>query len=330
MTNRDDSFLAKWRSERPNFERWGAFVCAHLTETLTNELGAKAFSSFYKVPSEPRVKDSQSLLQKAYYRNKNYADPFAEIEDKVGVRLVLLLGEEVDLVGKLIEAETSVWVANKARDHHEEIEKKPYEFDYQSLHYVVKSKGNISFQGYDIPDGLPCEIQVRTILQHAYSELAHDTLYKPSVQSTPRMKRSAAKSMALIEATGDYFNEVSLLISEASSAQTKMSKYLVEAYQELVSAPPRGEESPLNKIMIDYYDGFSDLSPEGLKEWILDHGFIGNRIRERMESQMVFQLPAILLTYYAASVAPNQSKKDNPLPDSDLENIFSDIGSSLW
>ena len=49
---------------------------------------------------------------------------------------------------------------------------------------------------------------MRTLLQHAHSELTHDTIYKPSVVQTPAMLRAAAKSMALIEATGDYFEEL--------------------------------------------------------------------------------------------------------------------------
>jgi len=330
MTSRDEEFLAKWHIERPGCQSWGGFVRHHLCEILVQKFGQKAFQNLFKIPVVPRLKDDPSLLQKAFYRGKDYVDPFNEIEDKVGLRVVLLLGDDVRAVGEAIQSEESVWDAVKARDHADEIAAKPYEFDYQSLHYIVRSKGQNFFEGTSIPDGLPCEIQIRTILQHAYSEITHDTLYKPSIKTTPKMKRSAAKSMALIEATGDYFDELDKLITEQVRPQEILNEYLISAYQELVTVPPSGSDSPLNKMIIDYYAGFEGVSLDGLRKWIGENKFIGERIRERKDRRSVFQLPAILLAFFCASTAPNRSKNDNPMPDMDLETIFSDLGKSLW
>ncbi|RWP54341.1 MAG: hypothetical protein EOR07_34055 [Mesorhizobium sp.] len=51
---------------------------------------------------------------------------------------------------------------------------------------MVRSKDELTFDGETIAAGTPCEIQVRTILQHAYSQLTHDTIYK--LASRPRLK----------------------------------------------------------------------------------------------------------------------------------------------
>src|SRR3546814_12228521 len=37
--------------------------------------------------------------------------------------------------------------------------------------------------------GTPCEVQLRTLLQHAHSQLTHDTIYKPKTIASSHTKR---------------------------------------------------------------------------------------------------------------------------------------------
>ena len=169
-----------------------------MSDSIRGRVAPTKLELFLKLPVIPRVKTQDSLLQKAFYRAKNYENPYEDIEDKVGLRFVVLLAEDIRTIEAAINDEPR-WVAMLARDFELEREAKPYEFDYQSLHYVVRSKLPLEYEGYSIPADFSCEVQVRTLLQHAYSELTHDTIYKPSVRATPAIKRTAAKSMALIE-----------------------------------------------------------------------------------------------------------------------------------
>jgi len=53
---------------------------------------------------------------------------------------------------------------------------------YISNHYVVQlSPERASLPEYSRFAGLRCEVQVQTILNHAWAEMAHDTIYKPPV-----------------------------------------------------------------------------------------------------------------------------------------------------
>ncbi|MCU9850361.1 RelA/SpoT domain-containing protein [Defluviimonas sp. WL0024] len=334
MTKRDQDFLARWHTERPDYERWGRYVVDRLKERLAQELGPKAAKGFLRLPVEPRLKDDVSLLQKAFYRGKGYeekghADPFDAIEDKVGVRFVVLLAAHVNVVGRLVREEEAAWNSVKARDHEEEIEAKPYEFGYQSLHYVVRSKPGIEVDGKPIPADLPCEIQIRTLLQHAYSEITHDTLYKPSITATPKMKRAAAKSMALIEATSDYFSALDELIAQEVQPLTDLDAFLSARYAELVGVPAMDSETPLNQLILDHYGRFHASTTEALEPWLAGNKFIGERIAERRSARSVFRLPSILLVYFYADNEPYRAKKDSPLPDSELELIYGDVGQSL-
>lgn len=329
MTRPEEEFLRRWNAERPDYERWGAFVVSHLNNRLADHLGQERFSSFVRVPAECRLKDEDSLLQKAFYREKNYKNPFEDIEDKIGVRFVLLLSQDMRLVGKEIETEETVWDAVKARDHEEEIDRNPSVFDYQSLHYIIRSKGNQEWQGHPVPNSIPCEVQVRTLLQHAYSELTHDTIYKPSITATSKMKRAAAKSMALIEATSDYFDELDNLISEVTLPLRKLSKFTADQYQEHVEEAPAGETSPLNQLILDHYGQFHAHIEEPLAAWLRLRPYLGDRIRERRQNRPIFKLPSILLVYFFAQTETNRSKTSSPVLEADLELIFSDLGLSL-
>jgi putative GTP pyrophosphokinase len=83
--SRETEFLDRWRKESPAYSAWGKFVAQKLTETLTGVVSPLALEVFLKMPVRPRVKGDDSFLQKAFHRNKNYRDPYDEIEDKVGL-----------------------------------------------------------------------------------------------------------------------------------------------------------------------------------------------------------------------------------------------------
>lgn len=186
------------------------------------------------------------------------------------------------IVAKEIEGEIDFWSAVKARDHEQEIEKNPFVFDYQSLHYVVRSTDKAKYDDEKIPPNIPCEIQVRTLLQHAYSELTHDTIYKPSVTATSKMKRAAAKSMALIETTGDFFNEVDKLILDETKPLLALGQYLQSKYSELVQIDPESINSPLNQLIVDHYGQFHAEPSEAISAWLLDKPFVAEKLENVM------------------------------------------------
>lgn len=225
------AFLERWRQEEPLYAAWGRFVGSALTGRIAGKVAPTKLEMFLRIPVIPRVKAADSLLQKAFHRNKGYENPYDDIEDKVGLRFVVLLSGDIRVIEDEI-LNCPHWTATKARDFAEEREERPYEFDYQSVHYVLRSLIPIDHEGLTIPAALPCEIQIRTLLQHAYSELTHDTIYKPSVKATPSLKRAAAKSMALIEATDDYFSQVDEVIKKEVAALNELATLMEKTYTE--------------------------------------------------------------------------------------------------
>lgn len=327
MTNSETTFLDRWRAEEHLYGAWGNVVAARVRQEIDRSFDMHLAAAFLRIPPLPRCKTEDSLLQKAFHRQKGYANPYDDIEDKVGVRFVVLLDHEVRWIGKVLDQEKDIWRAVKARDHEQEIAKSPYEFGYQSLHYVVRSLGDQQYNGITIPDGLPCEVQVRTLLQHAYCEVTHDTLYKPAVQTTPQMKRAAAKSMALIEASGDYFTRLDQLISEQVAPLRGLNAELKSAYLELVGVPAEGENSPLNDLILDRYGREVEL--ELVVQWLRGHRFVGRKVAARRSEQMIYRLPTVLLLYFLADTAPHGTRHESPVSEANLAQIYSDVGESL-
>lgn len=328
MSDREAKLLERWQRERPMYEAWGLFVSQTLTDAIARTIHPAAVDLFFRIPLKHRTKEPASLLAKAYHRGKPYEDPYEEIEDKVGLRIVVLFSEEIRDVERVIKSCTE-WTSEKARDFEDERAQRPFEFDYQSLHYIVRSKAVISHGGIDIVPNTPCEIQVRTILQHAYSELTHDTIYKPSIKAQPDIKRAAAKSMALIEATDDYFSQVRHKLAQAQASGEKVTSKLDQLYRELINLEP--DPSPLNTILIDYYGKWAKKNFDTeISEFLTEKSFLVDRIRERATGILLYRQPAILLVYWVIKQAPRAAgAADAPLSSDELEPLYSDLGARL-
>nr|WP_249805161.1 MULTISPECIES: hypothetical protein [unclassified Bradyrhizobium] len=208
------------------------------------------------------------------------------------------------------------------------IAKTPYEFRYQSVHYIVRSRGDQKLDGQNITAGTPCEVQIRTLLQHAHSELTHDTIYKPSVKGTPAMLRAAAKSMALIESTNDYFEELVKEINAEVAANRQLSDELADIYRATVgkSADPTRAEGLLN----DAFATFAGEKPlNRLTAFLTEKPYIPNKIAARSAYKHLFRQPSILLAYLAASTDPIAAVRAWPLTLDEIKPIFSDLGAAL-
>lgn len=308
------------------YEAWGGAVVESIVQGLNGSLSPLSADIFLRIPPKARLKADVSIVEKAFYR-KSYDDPYNQITDKVGVRFVVLLNSDLKMIARVIEA-CDLWTASKDRDFENEQNENPIQFDYAAIHYVVYCKGNRTVAGTEVNDGTPCEVQVKTILQHAYSELTHDTIYKPRVDATPAMKRAAAKSMALIEATNDYYEDVTKQVSAVTSPERAATAALTPLYQQAVHLEPqtsRVEGVLLDAFQIDDLEHFTSEVAKMLEQ----SDFIGVRVAERAKTKLLFRQPSILAAYYLALSQGADLKARWPLTEDELKPIFVDLGLSF-
>lgn len=320
-------FIERWRSEQASYEAWGYFIREEIQTALLKDLGLQV-GSFLKIPAQPRLKDENSLLGKAFHRGKPYDDPYQEIEDKVGLRFVVLLAADIGKISRLVEASPS-WTWSLDKDFEADKENHPLEFSYQSKHYVVKAKSDLDICGVRVLAGTPCELQIRTLLQHAHSELTHDNIYKrdPGTEVSKKVERTVAKSMALIEAVDDFFVQVLEDLEQANQAERSALIVLSELYQNSVGKMPLIDKT--NALVLS---AFKDELGPNLKDQLttmLGHySFIGENIAARFDRQYTFRQPWILLAYHLVAAKPNVVRERWPLTLQEIEPVFTDLGLS--
>jgi putative GTP pyrophosphokinase len=83
------------------YEKWGTFVAESIEQKLKPLVSDRPLGAFLKVPVIPRTKTVSSFVDKAFHRKK-YERPYEEVEDKVGIRFVVLLTDNIKIVERAI------------------------------------------------------------------------------------------------------------------------------------------------------------------------------------------------------------------------------------
>lgn len=143
-----------------------------------------------------RAKTRDSLVKKLLKTEYKYAN-LSDITDLVGIRIITFFADDVDRVAQAIEAEFAV-----DRDH--SVDKRdlldPDRFGYLSLHYVVGFLPARSVLAeYRRYANLKAEIQIRSVLQHAWAEIEHDLGYKTALSVPRDIRRSFSRLAGLLE-----------------------------------------------------------------------------------------------------------------------------------
>ena len=295
----EEEFLARWHEERPAYEAWGTFVRTIIESRIATIRPAVDVEKFIKIPATPRSKSDESLIGKAFHRpEKKYADPYNDIEDKVGLRFVVLLASDIRKLQDLIE-QAAEWNASLDRDFVEERDARPTEFAYQSVHYVLRSREPVDYNGVRIPANVPCEVQLRTLLQHAHSELTHDNVYKVQGGTvvTNKVHRTIAKSMALIETVDDFFERAITELSEATAAERHALAQLRAAYEMHTGLPPGNDQT--NEFVIHAFkETLPDDLPGAISTLVERYPFIPTNIKAKYTKFYQFRQPWIILAYW--------------------------------
>ena len=158
---------------------------------------------------QTRPKSPVSFTEKAIRKKKagRYTDPLMRMTDLCGGRVITQTLSEVEAVCKFIEKHFEVDLENSL-DVSQRL--KPSEFGYRSVHYVVQFKPGV-FPTKEIPIEIPddvypdktcpmkAEIQVRTLVEHAWAGFGHDRVYKSAFTVPVRWQRELAVLAGMLE-----------------------------------------------------------------------------------------------------------------------------------
>lgn len=189
--------LSKYDEKKLRFEDF-----KRMLESLINDLLKDNEIQSHQITG--RVKDRISLAKKIDKKHGKYKK-ILEITDIIGIRIITYLESQVDLVAEIVEKEFSI-------DRENSIDKrklKADQFGYRSLHYVAELPRNrTELSEYKRFKNLKFEIQIRSILQHAWAEIEHDLGYKGITSFPDDYKRSFNRLSALLETADIEFDRL--------------------------------------------------------------------------------------------------------------------------
>lgn len=147
-----------------------------------------------------RIKDFGSFWDKI--QRKDYKDPLREIEDICGIRIICFYSSDLEKISRIINTEFNVEETIDTADL-----LKPAEFGYRSLHFITTVKGDwLKAPSYRGLGGLKAEVQVRTILMHAWAGIGHKLAYKKEEHVPDQFKRKLYQLSALFEIADEQFD----------------------------------------------------------------------------------------------------------------------------
>ena len=220
-----EAILQEYRDQRPVFEKLQATVPEQI-RTVFAETGIVVASI------ESRIKSEESLAGKLELKGTKYAT-LKDITDIFGVRIITFYVDDVDKVASVVDRLFDVdWENSVDKRKLHEIDS----FGYLSLHYICS-----------VPDcPYRFEIQMRTILQHAWANMNHDTGYKSGVEVPRDYLRDMNRLAGMLELIDEQFSRI----------RTDINNYRRNV-QSLV-ASGRLEEVPLDG---DSYRSYLKLGP---------------------------------------------------------------------
>lgn len=170
-----EHFTREFNKRKPNYDALRE-EALHTIEKRLRESGIKIHS----IPS--RVKDLDSFLGKI--DRKQYENPFEQMQDFVGLRIICLFLSDISKIGEIIRESFEVIESEDKVDGGD-----TSSFGYMSVHHIVKFGDNVKGDRYDDIKGFPFEIQVRTIAMDSWANVSHYLEYKSEQDIPDELKR---------------------------------------------------------------------------------------------------------------------------------------------
>jgi putative GTP pyrophosphokinase len=174
-------------------------VAAVQLESLISEILVNTNAEVHQISA--RHKDLDSLREKL--RDKKYSRPNRQLTDKVGVRVITYYQQDVAVIAKRLKEALQI---NARQSEDKRVHLKDPEFGYTSVHMIARLKGGwASSPEYFELRGMWFEIQIRSILEHAWAEIEHEVVYKSGISFPKTVKRRFARLAGAIELLEDEF-----------------------------------------------------------------------------------------------------------------------------
>ncbi len=192
--NDSEKYVEEYKSIIPEYELFIAGM-----KNLVSQLVKKEDV----VTIEARVKTADSFKEKIEREGKNYQDPLKQITDLAGIRIITYRLSDIETVKKVIEDNFTI---DSSNSEDKTKRKDPDKFGYLSVHYVIThSTEREKLPEYSNFVSFKCEVQIRTVLQHAWAAIDHKLRYKSKDDIPEELLRPLYRMRALLEVADEQF-----------------------------------------------------------------------------------------------------------------------------
>ena len=188
-----------------------------------------------------RVKTERKLRQKYLDPAKSYRQ-LDDITDLAGLRVITYYEDDIDRVAQVIKREFDIDLANSVDKRDTE----PDRFGYSALNYVcrhlAKRATDVEYKKFA---GIRYEIQVTSVLRHAWSEIEHEW-YDLKSAYPKAIKRRFYRIAALLELAESEFQDIRKQRTDYErSVSVRVEARVPDLPVDAVSLKPFIEQEPI-------------------------------------------------------------------------------------
>ncbi len=206
-----NELLKQYEEKYPVYCDFSSRIKNILTDVLNTE-------NLTYLSIESRTKLPVSLRQKLQSGVINVSS-LEEIRDLVGVRVITYVYEDINSIEKLIRKNFDT----KQLDTEEKLGVD--KIGYRSHHWIISLPAKrTKLAEYKKFKNLKVELQVRTILQHAWAQIGHNQIYKPNVVLPDKITRDFTLLSGLLEIADNEFSRISREIFNYSNQVNKRTR----------------------------------------------------------------------------------------------------------
>jgi len=238
-----------------------------------------------------RAKKVDSFKRKA--KRDKYTDPKSQITDLAGIRIITLFEKDVYEISDLIKDIFTIDYEN-SEDKSDLLDAD--KMGYKSVHYIATLTHDlVPKRDYEKYKGLQFEIQIRSILQHAWAEIEHDRNYKLKGNLPKHLQRRFYALSGMLEMADREFNllaeevdqykkkvkeltrngEIDIEINSTSLQKYLLSQFREEVNEGIIEPTFNNKADEIIKELTNYgvWDlvNLDSIIPENVHKIIKDH-----------------------------------------------------------
>lgn len=236
-----DDFIKQYNKEFDYYQKLSQIVASKIEDQLFKR-GIKAIVT-HRAKRPDRLKD-KLVKRNEEKKYKTVEDIYADIVDLAGIRVSLYFPSEREIIDEVINELFSV-VKTKKFPNEAHTPKYEKRFSgYWATHYRVKLKEDSLTKRYL---ETVAEIQVASVLMHAWSEVEHDLVYKPFSGNLSKEELAILDEINGLVLSGEIALE---RLQSAMSERTKKQNEIKDKYELTNYLLSNLDKDYLNKIKL--------------------------------------------------------------------------------